>query len=71
MTSSKEQVVTDEEGVSSGVTAVVVLTLLVLIITGATILYKRRDRWRNRQSDEFLLTDSVFKYDGYSQVDQP
>ena len=70
-TSSKEQVVTDEEGASSGVTAVVVLTLLVLIITGATILYKRRDRWRNRQSDEFLLTDSVFKYDGYSQVDQP
>ena len=69
--SSKEQVVTDEEGASSGVTAVVVLTLLVLIITGATILYKRRDRWRNRQSDEFLLTDSVFKYDGYSQVDQP
>ena len=71
VTSSKEQVVTDEEGASSGVTAVVVLTLLVLIVTGATILYKRRDRWRNRQSDEFLLTDSVFKYDGYSQVDQP
>lgn len=71
-TSSKEQVVTEtEEGASSGVTAVVVLTLLVLLITGATILYKRRDRWRNRQSDEFLLTDSVFKYDGYSQVDQP
>ena len=68
---STDKVPTDEEGASSGVTAVVILTLLVLLITGAIILYKRRDRWRNRQSDEFLLTDSVFKYDGYSQVDQP
>ena len=68
---STDKVPSDEEGASSGVTAVVVLTLLVLLITGAIILYKRRDRWRNRQSDEFLLTDSVFKYDGYSQVDQP
>ena len=67
---SKENTVTDEEGASSGVTAVVVLTLLILFITGAAILYKRRDRWRNRQADEFLLTDSVFKYDGYSQVDE-
>ena len=62
----------DDEAVggSGGVTAVVVLLLIVLFIAGAIILYRRKYHWRNRQSDEFLLTDSVFKYDGYSHVDQ-
>jgi len=59
-----------EEG-GSGVTIVVVLMFCVIILVGAIVLYRRKYYWRNRQSDEFLLTDSVFKYDGYSQVDQP
>ena len=62
----------EESSGSSSVTVLVVLVLFVVMIAGAIILYRRwRYRWRNRQSDEFLLTDSVFKYDGYSQVDQP
>ena len=60
-----------QEGGGSGVTIVVVLMFCVIILVGAIVLYRRKYHWRNRQSDEFLLTDSVFKYDGYSQVDQP
>ena len=55
----------------SGITVALVLIVFVILIAGAVLLYRRRYRWRNRQSDEFLLTDSVFKYDGYAQVDQP
>ena len=57
---------------NKSIIAVIVLLVLVAIIIGSIILYRRRHRWRRHpQSDEFLLTDSVFKYDGYSQVDQP
>ena len=61
----------NQESGGSGATVAVVLVVLVILIVGAVLLYRRRYHWRNRQSDEFLLTDSVFKYDGYSQVEQP
>jgi len=60
------------ENTGSSVSAVgifVGIVLIALIILGAIFGYKRyRDnRYRNQ---EFLLTDSVFRYDGYSQLDE-
>lgn len=59
------------ENTGSSVSAVgifVGIVLVALVILGAIFGYKRyRDnRYRNQ---EFLLTDSVFRYDGYSQLD--
>lgn len=48
------------------------LVLVLGIAVGGIILYRqlhRRSPWS--RADEFLLTDSVFRYDGYSQVDAP
>merc|ERR1712029_383714 len=59
------------ENTGSSVSAVgifVGIVLIALVILAAIFGYKRyRDnRYRNQ---EFLLTDSVFRYDGYSQLD--
>ena len=53
-------------GVAIGFSIVVVLAIAV----GGLIVYRRMQRNR-RRADEFLLTDSVFRYDGYAQVDEP
>jgi len=53
-------------GVAIGFCVVVVLAIAV----GGLVLYRRLQRNRHR-ANEFLLTDSVFRYDGYAQVDGP
>jgi len=61
------------EGVPKAAQAVAVLVAVVLlaVVAGVSFWYYRRVRINRYRSQEFLLTDSVFKYDGYSQLDQP
>merc|ERR1711973_465611 len=58
---------------SSSVLALAIFMALVFIVVvgGVSFWYYRRARINRYRSQEFLLTDSVFKYDGYSQLDQP
>ncbi len=45
--------------------------VVVLAIAVAGLLVFRRVQRNRYRAQEFLLTDSVFRYDGYSQVDGP
>jgi hypothetical protein len=64
----KEEIVTD--GTLSGVAIGFSIVLVLGLAIAGLFLYRRvqRDRFR---SQEFLLTDSIFRYDGYSHVDGP
>ena len=55
-------------GVGKGIAVGCVLVAIVALIIGGIYAYKRIQR-RRYCSQEFLL-DS-FRYDGYSQIDQP
>jgi len=70
---SASQAADAEHTSSSSVLALAILMALVFIVVvgGVSFWYYRRARINRYRSQEFLLTDSVFKYDGYSQLDQP
>jgi len=70
---SVSQAADAEHTSSSSVLALAILMALVFIVVvgGVSFWYYRRARINRYRSQEFLLTDSVFKYDGYSQLDQP
>ena len=44
--------------------------ILIVVAVGGLYLFRKMQRNRYR-AQEFLLTDSVFRYDGYSQVEDP
>jgi len=46
----------------------ILLIAIVLVAVGFGYKKYRDNRYRNQ---EFLLTDSVFRYDGYSQLEEP
>lgn len=45
--------------------------VVLIAIAGFSFAFYRKTRINRYRSQEFLLTDSVFRYDGYSQVEQP
>ncbi len=59
-----------ESGIVSGI-AIGFTFIVILAVGGFIFAFYRRTRMNRYRSQEFLLTDSVFRYDGYSQVDQP
>ena len=59
-----------ESGVVRGI-AIGFAGIALIAIAGFSFAFYRKSRINRYRSQEFLLTDSVFRYDGYSQVDQP
>lgn len=69
---SDTEVLTSEEagsGAANGVAIGFVIVILIALGIGGFVVYRKVQKNRYR-SQEFLLTDSVFRYDGYAQVDE-
>ena len=60
----------DDGGTLSGVAIGFSVVLVLALAVGGLFLYRKVQSNRYR-SQEFLLTDSIFRYDGYSHVDGP
>ena len=60
-----------DHGTTAKVVGVIVALLVIALVGVVSFWYYRRIRMNRYRSQEFLLTDSVFKYDGYSQLDHP
>ncbi len=60
----------DDDGTLSGV-AIGFAIVLVLGLAVAGLFLFRKVQSNRYRSQEFLLTDSIFRYDGYSHVDEP
>ena len=58
-----------EVGGNTGL-AVAFAVFVVLGLSLAGFFVYRKIRSNRHHTDEFLLTDSVFRYDGYTQVDE-
>jgi len=63
---TKEKIETESSGNAVGIFFGIVAIVIVMMVAAYGYKKYRDNRYRNQ---EFLLTDSVFRYDGYSQLD--